>query len=229
MRWVVYWSLFVASFKMFVRNRAALFFSLFVPLLIMLIFGVLNFGGSTSVSLGLVDEAQTDGSHALVKALQQTDTFDLHPGAHDAELAQLKEGHRDLVLVIPAGYQLAPPTSAAHGLVAYSNRSKPEQAQVGALILNALVGQLLASGGGGSGLPLVSVQALPGRSSRSTAATARCGRRLRASAGPTRTTREFGHMTSGSRWPRYRRARIPIPATAPPADRPGARAGQAPR
>jgi ABC-2 type transport system permease protein len=75
MRWVVYWSLFVASFKMFVRNRAALFFSLFVPLLIMLIFGVLNFGGSTSVSLGLVDQAQTDGSRALVKALQQTDTF----------------------------------------------------------------------------------------------------------------------------------------------------------
>ena len=56
MRWVVYWSLFVASFKMFVRNRAALFFSLFVPLLIMLIFGVLNFGGTTTVSLGLVDE-----------------------------------------------------------------------------------------------------------------------------------------------------------------------------
>jgi ABC-2 type transport system permease protein len=164
MRWVVYWSLFVASFKMFVRNRAALFFSLFVPLLIMLIFGVLNFGGSTSVSLGLVDEAQTDGSHALVRALQQTKTFDLHPGAHDAELAQLKEGHRDLVLVIPAGYQLTSPTSAAQGLVAYSNRSKPEQAQVGALLLNALVGQLMASGGGGSGAPLVSVQALPGRS-----------------------------------------------------------------
>jgi ABC-2 type transport system permease protein len=164
MRLVVYWSLFVASFKMFIRNRAALFFSLFVPLLIMLIFGVLNFGGGTSVSLGLVDQAQTDRSHALVKALQQTDTFELHPGARDAELAQLKEGHRDLVLVIPAGYQLTPPTSTARGLVAYSNSSKPEQAQVGALLLNAMVGQLLASGGSGSGEPLVSVEALPGRS-----------------------------------------------------------------
>ena len=101
MRWVVYWSLFVASFKMFVRNRAALFFSLFVPLLIMLIFGVLNFGGSTSVSLGLVDQSGTDGGHALVAALQANKTFDLHPGTKDAELAQLKDGHRDLVLSSP--------------------------------------------------------------------------------------------------------------------------------
>jgi ABC-2 type transport system permease protein len=164
MRWVIYWSLFVASFKMFVRNRAALFFSLLVPLLIMLIFGVLNFGSGTNVSLGLVDLADNDASHALVKALEPTDTFDLHPGSHDAELAQLEQGHRDLVLVIPDGYQLATPTSGAPGLIAYSNRSKPEQAQVGGLLLNALVGQLLAGGGGGSSAPLVAVEALPGRS-----------------------------------------------------------------
>jgi len=164
MRWVIYWSLFVASFKMFVRNRAALFFSLLVPLLIMLIFGVLNFGSGTNVSLGLVDLADNDASHALAAVLEKTDTFDLHPGAREAELAQLEEGHRDLVLVIPAAYQLTPPTSGAPGLVAYSNRSKPEQAQVGGLLLNALVGQLLASGGGGSSEPLVAVEALPGRS-----------------------------------------------------------------
>ena len=57
MRIGVYWALFVASVKMFVRNRAALFFSLVVPLLIMLIFGVLNFGGTTEINLGLVNEA----------------------------------------------------------------------------------------------------------------------------------------------------------------------------
>ena len=162
MRWVVYWSLFVASFKMFVRNRAALFFSLFVPLLIMLIFGVLNFGGGTSVSLGLVDEADNAGSHALITALGQVDTFELHPGAREPELAQLKDGHRDLVLVIPPGYELTAPSPGAPRLVAYGNQSKPEQAQVGSLLLNALVGNLVA--GGGSAGPLVALQDLPGRS-----------------------------------------------------------------
>ena len=125
MRWIVYWSLFVASFKMFVRNRAALFFSLFVPLLIMLIFGVLNFGGTTTVSLGLVDEADTDGSHALVAALGQVDTFELHPATRVRELAQLKAGHRDLVLVIPAGYELKVPSTGSPRLGAYGNQAKP--------------------------------------------------------------------------------------------------------
>ena len=161
MRWIVYWSLFVASFKMFVRNRAALFFSLFVPLLIMLIFGVLNFGGSTTVSLGVADEADNQASHALVAALGQTTAFEVQAGARDAELAELEQGHRDLVLVIPDGYELAPPTADSSKLVAYSNRAKPEQAQVGGLILNAVVGQLIA--GGGSAGPLVSIEALPGR------------------------------------------------------------------
>ena len=46
MRFGVLWALFVASVKMFIRNRAAVFFSLFLPLIIMLIFGVLNFEGS---------------------------------------------------------------------------------------------------------------------------------------------------------------------------------------
>lgn len=164
MRWVVYWSLFVASFKMFVRNRAALFFSLFVPLLIMLIFGVLNFGGTTSTALGLVDEADNPASHALVSALDATPSFEITPGRRDAELAELKQGHRDLVLVIPAGYQ-GSATSGSSALVAYSNQSKPEQAQIGGLLLNAVVGQLLAGGGGGGAeTPLVSVEPLAGRS-----------------------------------------------------------------
>ena len=58
MRIGLWWALFVASFKMFVRNRAALFFSLFLPLVIMLIFGVLNFEGSITIALGVVDEAE---------------------------------------------------------------------------------------------------------------------------------------------------------------------------
>lgn len=156
MRWVVYWSLFVASVKMFVRNRAALFFSLLVPLLIMLIFGVLNFGAGSTVSLGVVDQAATDGSRALLTALEATPTLELHPGERDAELVELADGHRDLVLLIPAGYEL----SVGSDLKAYANVARPQQAQIGGLLLNAIVGQLLSGGGA---LPLVSIEELPGR------------------------------------------------------------------
>jgi ABC-2 type transport system permease protein len=159
MRWTVYWSLLVASVKMFVRNRPALFFSLVVPLLIMLIFGVLKFGGPASVGLGLVDEAGKPDSEALVTVLKANSAFDVHEGTRDEELGELKTGHRDLVLVIGATYDRAHP--GAPGLIAYSNAARPEQAQLGGLLLNAVVGSMLA--GGGSGGALVPVQQLAGR------------------------------------------------------------------
>jgi hypothetical protein len=62
MRLGVLWALFVASGKMFLRNRAAVFFSLFLPLIIMLIFGVLNFEGSTTVSLGVASYPKHGGT-----------------------------------------------------------------------------------------------------------------------------------------------------------------------
>src|SRR4029079_3009644 len=112
MKFGVYWALLVASVKMFVRNRAALFFSLVVPLLIMLIFGVLNFGGTTEVSLGLVDEASNPASSTLRTALSATDAFKIEAGAQQSELDELSQGHRDLVLVIPAGFELRPTADA---------------------------------------------------------------------------------------------------------------------
>jgi ABC-2 type transport system permease protein len=159
MRWVVYWSLLVASVKMFVRNRAALFFSLVVPLLIMLIFGVLKFGGPASVGLGLVDEAGNADSHALVAVLKANASFVVDEGARQGELAELKTGHRDLVLVIGSEYDRQHP--GAPGLVASTNAARPEQAQLGVLLLNAVVGRMLA--GGGSGGALVATQQLAGR------------------------------------------------------------------
>jgi ABC-2 type transport system permease protein len=165
MKFGVYWALFVASFKMFVRNRAALFFSLVVPLLIMLIFGVLNFGGTTQVSLGVVDEANNQASAALVEVLGQTEAFEIEQGNREDELQELEEGHRDLVLVIPEQFTV-PPTSAADAqLVAYTNAAQPQQAQVGGLLLNAVVGQMLLSAGDPSAPagPVVELQELPGR------------------------------------------------------------------
>src|SRR5262249_50763717 len=47
------YTLTLASIKMFLRNRQALFFSLFMPLIILLIFGFMNFDRTPRVHLGL--------------------------------------------------------------------------------------------------------------------------------------------------------------------------------
>lgn len=162
MRLGLFWALFVASIKMFVRNRAAVFFSLFVPLLIMLIFGVLNFGGTTSVSVGFVDEAHSAVSARLLAGLQQNPAFSVHTGTGQEELTQLEQGHRDLVLRVPAGYQ-----PGREPLPVTMSSARQQQAQIGQVLLAAAVGQTFfgpAQAAGGSALPnLISVQQVSGR------------------------------------------------------------------
>ncbi len=48
------YTLTIASLKMFLRNRQALFFSLFMPLVILLIFGSIDFDKPGKMHLGLV-------------------------------------------------------------------------------------------------------------------------------------------------------------------------------
>jgi ABC-2 type transport system permease protein len=136
---------------MFIRNRAAVFFSLFLPLIIMLIFGVLNFEGSTSIELGIVDEAQNEASAALVDRLAEYDYLVISEGEREAELAALEEGDRGYVIVIPPGWA-APAPGSASGLVAYASNADPAQAQVGQGLLQQAIGQALfaPTGGGGS-------------------------------------------------------------------------------
>ena len=155
----LWWALFMASVKMFVRNRVALFFSLFLPLVIMLIFGMLNFEGSTTVTLGVVDEAGTEASAAFLDALDDYDYLELSEGDREGELAALEAGDRGFVLVIPDAFE--PALGGETGLVAYASSSDPSQAQVGQGLLQQAVGGALARAagaplpsGGGAGAPV---------------------------------------------------------------------------
>jgi ABC-2 type transport system permease protein len=149
----VLWALFVASAKMFIRNRAAVFFSLFLPLIIMLIFGVLNFEGTTELDLGIVDEAGNQASAALADRLEQYDYLVLTTGQRSTELAALEDGDRDFVIVIPSGWS-TPQPGAESGLVAYASNADPAQAQVGQGLLQQAVGQALFAPRAGGRTPV---------------------------------------------------------------------------
>ena len=148
MRIGMLWALFVASIKMFVRNRAAVFFSLFLPLIIMLIFGVLNFEGSTEIELSVVDEAGTNASVALIEGLGEFQYLVITEEGRDAGLAALEAGDRDFVLVIPPDYEA--PFGRETGLTAYASNADPAQAQVAQGLLQQAVGQAMVAGFGGS-------------------------------------------------------------------------------
>jgi ABC-2 type transport system permease protein len=146
----MFWALFVASVLMFVRNRAAVFFSLFLPLIIMLIFGVLNFEGTPTIKLGVADEAKNQASADLIDGLAAFDYIEPTSGSRDALLEELKTGDLGFVLVIPSGF--SPQPGQESGLVAFAASADPQQAQVGQGLLQQAVGRALF-GGAGDGNP----------------------------------------------------------------------------
>jgi len=134
----------VLLLRAYARDRTALFFGFFFPLLFMVLFGVLNFGGSVRVNLGMVDEAKTDQSASFIATLAKIDTLKMTSGDRGAQLAKLSAGDLDLVLVIPSGFRIAPatPGSSVPTLTLYRNSARPEEGAVGGAILNSVIDEL---------------------------------------------------------------------------------------
>ena len=134
----------VLLLRAYARDRTALFFGFFFPLLFMLLFGVLNFGGSVRVNLGMVDEAKNDQSASFIATLGKIETLKITSGDRAPQLAKLGAGDLDLVLVIPSDFRIAPatPTSGVPTLTLYRNSARPEQGAVGGAILSSVIDQL---------------------------------------------------------------------------------------
>jgi ABC-2 type transport system permease protein len=160
----IFWHLFVAAGKTFYRDRTAVFFSFFLPLVIKLIFGVLNFGAAAELDLGVVDEADTASSQAVVDAFEQVPLLQVIPGDLDEQLAELSEGDRSLVIVFPEGWELVPPGAPGYQpLTAYTNAATAQEGQTALLVVNAVVAQAIVTAAGGSPEPLVVVESVEGR------------------------------------------------------------------
>ena len=130
--------------RAYARDRTALFFGFLFPLLFMVLFGVLNFGGSVRVDLAVVDEAKNEQSASFISTLQKIETLRITTGARDAELAKLSAGDRDLVLVIPSDFRITParPGTSVPTLTLYESSAQPEAGAVGRAILGSVVNEL---------------------------------------------------------------------------------------
>jgi ABC-2 type transport system permease protein len=130
--------------RAYARDRTALFFGFLFPLLFMVLFGVLNFGGSVRVDLAVVDEAKNEQSASFIATLRRIETLRVTTGEREAEVARLSAGDRDLVLVIPSDFRIAParPGSSVPTLTLYESSAQPETGAVGRAILSSVVNEL---------------------------------------------------------------------------------------
>src|SRR6266545_8092760 len=94
--------------RAYTRDRTALFFGFFFPLIFMTLFGVLNLGAFGRVNLGIADNARNADSQAFIGAFSKIDTLRVTAGTVDGELSAMQKGDRDLVLVIPSDFRIAP-------------------------------------------------------------------------------------------------------------------------
>lgn len=130
-------ALTVANIRSYVRDRAALFWTIAFPLVFVVLFGLIfSAGSSTRLTLGWVDD---DGSaaSALLK-----DTFARQPGVTLVEttqqdaIDQMNIGKVDSVVVVPKGYGaslIASGTGTGTGsvpakVVVYTDPSRPQMA-----------------------------------------------------------------------------------------------------
>lgn len=91
----------VSAIKMFVRNKQALFFTLFMPLIIMLIFGLIGFDKVPTLKLGVVAPTPNVATRAFIDQLKKSPNVELTIASEADQRAALKKNERAAVFVIP--------------------------------------------------------------------------------------------------------------------------------
>ena len=98
-------SLTRTSMRIWFRDRQAIFWTFFLPLVMISVFGLLDFGAFSTVDLGIVDQAENDASRRLIDDIRDLDTFDISQMLSEEEQREaLLDGDRDLVLIIGPGF-----------------------------------------------------------------------------------------------------------------------------
>ena len=107
-------ALTIANIRSYVRDRAALFWTLAFPLIFIFMFGFIFQGsGESRLTLGWADEDGTPASAQLREAFAAQEGTELVDAARDAALDDMRLGDLDAVIVVPAGYGAAIEAAAA--------------------------------------------------------------------------------------------------------------------
>lgn len=131
------WKIFVASLKMFVRQREAIIWTLLLPIFMITLFGFVKFDGMGRLDLGVVNEAG-DKAADLLTSLKNVKTLKLKEGERTSELVELAKGERDMVLVIPPDIMAGMQGS----LTVYFNDVCPQEAQLGELVIQRVLDEM---------------------------------------------------------------------------------------
>jgi ABC-2 type transport system permease protein len=126
----------LANVRSLVRDRAALFWTIFFPIMFVFLFGSI-FGGTSDarISVGYVDQDGTAASAGIRGAFSSVTLLNLHDGSLDDEKAAMQRGEVSAVIVIPKGLQDAvvqakTGSKASAAIQLYGDPSQSQTSQV---------------------------------------------------------------------------------------------------
>lgn len=107
-------ALTIANIRSYVRDRAALFWTLVFPLIFIFMFGfIFQGGGESTLSLGWVDQDGSPAAAQLREAFGAQEGTDLTVTDEADALEEMRQGDIDAVVEVPAGYGAAVEAAAA--------------------------------------------------------------------------------------------------------------------
>lgn len=138
----------LANIRSFVRDRAALFWTIAFPLIFIFLFGsIFSGGGNQTHTLGWVDEDGSPSAASVRDAFAAIDDVEIVSGTRDEVLAKMRNGDLEAVLLAPKGFGAAVEAAAGPGgppamLQVYTDPSQGQETGSTFQIVGAVLGRL---------------------------------------------------------------------------------------
>jgi ABC-2 type transport system permease protein len=142
-RYIAFKGLTIASLKMYFRNRTAIFFSLFFPMVFITVFGLIFKNNGASLKIDIINQSQTTMATQFEQSLKdKVSAFKIKDASVDQASNDLDQGNADLTILIPKNFGEVDPRThrpAPSTIDAHYNAERPGNGQAAAQILQEIV------------------------------------------------------------------------------------------
>lgn len=99
--------LFFCDLKTYLRDKQALFWTIFFPVMFVFLFGLFNFEKMGTSHVAVIDEAKSDESSKFIEELKEIEILKIHQDEEDIIKAKesLEKGDLDFILIIPESFK----------------------------------------------------------------------------------------------------------------------------
>lgn len=132
----------IANIKMYLRDRQALFWAFFFPLLLMTVFGLMNFEGSGKLDLGVVNLSAAQPAKDFVENLKKNEFLNIKEEGEEKEEEALKKGDRHAVMILPEDFLSDPKRAEPYAVKVLINKGQAQRAGTALSVLGSIFSEM---------------------------------------------------------------------------------------